>query len=125
MYPQQRKWCGAIAVTEGRFKATTLAKLGFITVNMHSISNWKPAGEVALELAEQYNARRFVLAYDQENNKATTQSAANLSEMLNSYPVDFAVWDEKYGKGIDDVVNAGFLEKISRISAEKFLNKAA
>lgn len=125
LYPQQRKWCGAIAVTEGRFKATTLAKLGFITVNMHSISNWKPAGEVTLELAEQYNARRFVLAYDQENNKATTQSAANLSEMLNSYPVDFAVWDEKYGKGIDDVVNAGFLEKISRISAEEFLNKAA
>lgn len=123
LYPQ--KWCGAIAVTEGRFKAVALAKLGFIAVNMHSISNWKPAGEVALALANKYKAGRFVLVYDQEENKATMQSASNLFCMLNGYLVDVAIWNKEYGKGIDDVINAGYIKKISRVSAEKYFNNVA
>ena len=92
---------------------------------MHSISNWKPAGEVALALANKYKAGRFVLVYDQEENKATMQSASNLFCMLNGYLVDVAIWNKEYGKGIDDVINAGYIKKISRVSAEKYFNNVA
>ena len=53
LYPRI-KWNGTIALTEGRFKAITLAKMGFLVVNMHSISNWDPAGDVALGLTNRY-----------------------------------------------------------------------
>lgn len=118
------KWCRAIAITEGRFKAMALARMGFVAVNMHSISNWNPAGDVALALADKVNAKRFVLVYDQEEKnkeaarKAVFKSSTSLANKLRDrLPTDFAVWDPQYGKGIDDVVNNGYQNKISRIPA--------
>ena len=35
-------------------------------------------------------------------------------------PVEFAVWDKKYGKGIDDVVNSGNISRIRRVSPEEY-----
>lgn len=124
LFPRGGRWCKAIAITEGRFKAVALAKMGFIAVNMHSISNWNPAGDVALALADKFKAKRFVLVYDQEEKnrdaarKAVLKSSTSLAEKLKAkLPTDFAVWDPQYGKGIDDVVNAGHRDKISRIPA--------
>jgi len=122
----QMGWRKAIAVTEGRFKAVTLSKLGFMVVNMHSTSNWRPAGDVAIELMERYGAERIVLAYDQEDNDSTTNSAYNLAQKLSPLPVECLVWDKRYGKGIDDVVNAGYKSKIESVSAkEVFIKKIA
>lgn len=123
LYPNGRHWCGAIALTEGRFKAVALSKMGFLVVNMHSISNWAPAGDVAIELSKKYPPSRFVLVYDQENNGAVTKSAMNLAEKLQFKPVEMAVWDSQFGKGVDDVVNAGRLSKISRVPCEEFFKK--
>ena len=126
LFPTKR-WCGAIAVTEGRFKAVTLSHLGFLTVNMHSISNWRPAGSAALDLAREYHARRFVLAYDQEENRNVDSSLDNLFGIINQagIPIDVAIWDPKYGKGIDDVVNAGHIDKISRVPINASVKKAS
>lgn len=114
----QRSWRKSIAVTEGRFKAVTLSKLGFVAVNMHSISNWRPASDVASELAELYGADSIVLAYDQEDNPATVNSAYNLAQKLSFMPVKCLIWDKEYGKGVDDVVNAGHLDKIKCVAAK-------
>lgn len=118
LYPQNSRH-NSIAVTEGRFKAEALVQLGFTVVNMHSISNWKPAGKVARELAG--NAKRFVLCYDCEDNPAVWESASNLYHLLQDLkPVEFAVWDKKYGKGIDDVVNSGNISRIKRVCPEEY-----
>ena len=124
LYPE-KKWCKAIAITEGRFKAVTLSKMGFLTVNMHGITNWQFAAEVASELCDEYNAKMFVLVYDQEEKEGTEQNVKKSARQLTDYiqdraPVQFAVWDHKYGKGIDDVVNAGYQSKIKRVTPEKF-----
>ena len=121
----QQGWRKAIAITEGRFKAVTLSKMGFIVVNMHSTSNWRPAGDVASELIERYGATKVVLAYDQEENQATTNSAYNLAQKLSSVPVYCTTWDNKYGKGIDDVVNAGYKDVIKCITAKDYFKHCA
>ena len=128
LYPYNGKWNRAIAVTEGRFKAETLASLGFLVVNMHGISNWKAAGKIALELADATEAKQFVLCYDREESENVFHSASKIYEQLNpELLTEFAVWDPSFGKGIDDVINAGHISKISRISAQEYfgLNKAA
>lgn len=118
LYPQNPRH-NSIALTEGRFKAEVLAQLGFTVVNMHSISNWRPAGEVAREIAG--NAKRFVLCYDCEDNPAVWASARNICNLIQRVkPIEFAVWDKKYGKGIDDVVNSGNISHIKRISQEEY-----
>lgn len=120
------KWNHAIALTEGRFKAEILAKYGFLVVNLHSISNWEPASAVTLDLAKKYNPTQFVLCYDSEFGTPVFDSAHNLYKKLyGSLPVEFAVWDSKYGKGIDDVINAGFIKKITRISPSEFFGRAS
>lgn len=122
LFPQEG-WNRTIAITEGRFKAEVLASLGFLVVNMHSISNWKPAGQTAIELAGITGAHQFVVCYDSENNNNLFQSAANLYEQLSqSLLTEFAVWDPSFGKGIDDVINAGHIQEISRIPAQEYFN---
>jgi len=126
LYPQKR-WNGTIAVTEGRFKAITLSKMGCLVVNMHSISNWSPAGDVAIELAKQWpETRRFLLAYDSEQNPAVLKSADSLFSKLHSTrPVFFATWDPVYGKGIDDVVNAGNAKHLHSVEPQVFFKKVS
>lgn len=126
LYPQV-KWNGTIALTEGRFKAITLSKMGCLVVNMHSISNWSPAGSVAIELTKRFpKARRFLLAYDSEHNPAVFKSAESLYEKLKSVrPVFFATWDPMYGKGIDDVVNAGNASHLKSVEPDEFFKLAA
>ena len=72
LYPLKEKGEKVIALTEGRFKAEILSVLGYTTVNMHSISNWEPAGDVALALAEKIGAARY---------------PANVSEMACNYDI--------------------------------------
>ena len=108
LYPVKTKKEKVIALTEGRFKAEILSVLGYTTVNMHSINNFNPAGDVALAMAEKIGAERFILCYEK------------LSPVL---PTEFAVWDPAYGKGIDDVVIAGHLRDIHRIPASDYFKK--
>lgn len=126
LYPRI-KWNGTIALTEGRFKAITLSKMGFLVVNMHSISNWDPAGDVALELTDRYpKTKRFMLAYDSEHNPAVFKSASSLYDKLSKCrPVLFATWDPIYGKGIDDVVNSGNAAHLKSVPPDKFFEKAS
>lgn len=121
-YPH-KSWCKALAITEGHFKTIALAKMGFLVVNMHGISNWRNAGDVALELSKKYDVSRFVLVYDCEDNIAVEKSKRSLATKLKSsskLPVDIATWDQQYGKGVDDVVNNGFRSQIHRIPANFF-----
>ena len=126
LYPLKEKGEKVIALTEGRFKAEILSVLGYTTVNMHSISNWEPAGDVALALAEKIGAARFILCYDREQNTNVEVSAASLYEKLSPVlPTDFAVWNPAYGKGIDDVVIAGHLRDICRVPASEYFQQKA
>jgi len=121
LYPE--KWNHSIAITEGRFKAEILAKIGFMVVNLHSISNWKPAAEVALDLAKKYNSKRFVLCYDSEKAIPVFNSAHNLLSLLgDEFPVEFAIWDPAYGKGIDDVINNGRINEVRRVTPEEYFS---
>lgn len=122
LFPKEKKWNHTIAITEGRFKADALSKLGFLVVNLHSISNWSAGCEAAAALAQTWKPRKFIAAYDAESNPAVHRSAQHLHHALNPIrPVEFAVWDPKYGKGIDDVVNSGNINKISCVSPQEYL----
>ena len=126
LYPLRKGRETVVAITEGRFKAEILAPSEYKVVNMHSISNWEPAGKAAREVAGVIGASRFILCYDCEQNDNVFSSASSLYEKLSPVlPTDFAVWDPAYGKGIDDVVIAGHIKEISRISAEEYFPKKA
>lgn len=124
LYPSARAKEKVIAITEGRFKAEILSTLGYTVVNMHGISNWKPAGEAALEVAKETGADRFILCYDCEQNDNVKSSASSLYEKISPVlPTGFAIWNPANGKGIDDVVISGHLKDVSRVTADVFFAK--
>lgn len=115
-----------VAITEGRFKAEILSSLGYTVVNMHSIANWKAAGEAALGVAEEIGATRFILCYDCEQNDNMLSSAASLYEKISpALPTDFIIWNPARGKGIDDVIIAGHLKDVTRVSADVYFGEKA
>ena len=109
-----------VALTEGCFKALTLQDMGCYVVNMHGIGNFEKSAKVANQLAEQIGAKRFLIVYDAEDNDNITKFAQSLCEMLRSKDIYFAVWDSCYGKGIDDVVNAGHKDKLKTVTKEEY-----
>lgn len=120
LFPESR-WVGkAVAITEGRFKAAALQKLGFFAVNMHSISNASRASEVAKKVGERYGARLFLAVLDSEDNPAVLHAAEKLKEGLKGVPLEFAVWDPRFGKGFDDVIHTGHMGEIHRVNFQEY-----
>lgn len=113
---------GSILCTEGKFKALKLQKLGYSTLNMHGVSSW-PANKV-IQYAKNHSIQKIGLCYDAdiETNAAVAKAALYFSSALLAagFQVSYLRWDIQYGKGVDDMINAGFLKKIQCLEGQQF-----
>lgn len=106
---------GTYFITEGHFKALQLQKhFGVSAISVQGVNNIEPLKTEIPTLLEKHPIRRFIIAYDADmvHNKNVKKAALNLQALLESFdvPTGFMVWDEKYGKGADDVIIAGNAE---------------
>ena len=96
---------GVVRVTEGEIKAEiATARTNTLTISVPGVGLWP----VAIETIQELKASRVLLAYDgdQRTNPAVATSLQALAGALYKMGLEVAieVWDEKLGKGIDDVL---------------------
>lgn len=117
-----------IFITEGQFKANRLMryfKASAITVqgvlNIDALKTELP------KLIENHGGvDSIIVAYDADmfTNPNVRKACNKLKKLIdevtmNQVDVKFLVWDEKYGKGCDDVINRGNQEHFMLISHER------
>ena len=103
-----------VAITEGKFKALQLSKMGYLTLNIRGVGNWRQIFPVLKELAEDGETPpRVFIAFDADSrrNPPVAEHSANLGKALieDGYETYYLTWPNNCGKGIDDVVNAGWI----------------
>lgn len=98
-----------VLVVEGVLKAEVVAYFlrRVSVVGVPGVSVWRPALPVIHGLGK----RKVLIAYDADlwENEAVRRERDRLARALglNGYRVALMVWDERLGKGLDDVLRAG------------------
>ena len=109
---------GSIFITEGHFKARELSRhFGVTSISVQGVNNTKALDYEIPELLKMRTIRRFVIAYDADliYKEGVRKAANKLKIQLEKYdiPVGYMIWDDKYGKGADDVIQNGHADKFS------------
>jgi len=124
-----REACGSeVRVTEGVLKADIATALG--DVYCVGIQGLKLHNDFELIMKElEISTVRICLDAGEDGNTDMIRCKAELIEKVREIGHDVIVetWDPKYGKGIDDVIKAGYADKITVMTEEeidKTLEKA-
>lgn len=120
-----------IRITEGELKADIATLLSdTYTISIPGIAMW----ESAIEAIDDLGPKQILLAFDSDKDKeyststnvqaqpfAVAKALANLYLALKEkgYNTIIESWDEGVGKGIDDVLAAGFSDKIKQMSQDE------
>jgi len=114
LYPQ----CQAVgaAVTEGRFKAIQLAKMGYISLSLNGVSNWSHVLQDFLQLIRKAGFRDIHIYFDADMTVklGVAKAAIALEKAISQEDMGtyFAVWNTAFGKGIDDMLIAGHRDEL-------------
>lgn len=119
-----------VMITEGRFKASLLAReTGSIVLSIQGVGSWFGVFNELEQLStsekvkKAYNGKEFILysvmlAFDADisSNLQVCHQMKKLSDGLEEkrYPTYYLHWNEKLGKGVDDMIVAGHKSKIQR-----------
>lgn len=115
----------AITITEGKFKAMALAKLGFDSFTIQGVGHWK---SVIPELNRYYELhpekkKEVLLTFDadQKINGSVAASSRSLYDYLVSegFSVTYLDWELATGKGIDDALANH--ASIRRVPGEEYI----
>jgi len=109
IYPKE--WNKRFAVTEGKFKAEQLALKGYVALSVQGVYNFKDVPDVissAQKRLGQVNSALVDIFYDADfiTNPNVCKARDELADLLlkNGCTVRVAIWDVKFGKGIDDLL---------------------
>ena len=128
-----------LVITEGELKAdlTNAYKPDWYCISLPGVAMW----EWGVEAAKLLKPRKILLAFDSDKDKELSSSvpggkpfivAKSLARLyftlkINNFDVGILDWDEKFGKGIDDVLAMGGEDHIKIMSEEQtegFCDKA-
>lgn len=103
---------GSVFITEGHFKAVELKKhFGCTAISVQGVNNTACLDDEIKKMLEKTEIRRFVIAFDADmvHNRYVMKAALKLQKQLEKFdiPTGFMTWDEKFGKGCDDVIRNG------------------
>lgn len=116
-----------VAITEGKFKAIQLSYLGYLAISVHSVANWSRGLEVLKDLAanrEDVSKVSIVFDADSRTNTGVARQAIRCGKklMAEGYETVYLTWSSNLGKGVDDVINAGYRNKIREVPAQRFID---
>lgn len=117
-----------VFITEGKFKAIEIAKtFGSLAISVQGVTTWRGIEDMIVELSSTLSKpiKNVVLAYDADmaHNMAISKQAMLMARAIfeaTGITVNIAVWDVKYGKGIDDMIQAGYVKMIDKTGFENF-----
>lgn len=129
-YPQELKSPNDLFITEGIFKSERMAKeYKGVAVSVQGIQNWKGQIEPLVEHIEETRGQaihriHFMFDSDMSENVHVYLASKRMYEDLKeSFPfVGFMHfwWNDQFGKGIDDVLNAGFGAEVKHLDSKTF-----
>lgn len=121
-----------VFITEGHFKAAKLSeKYNSVAISVQGVGNYSGIHTTLEDVNNRYKNRikNVYIAFDADMvfNIQVFKHAMKMYTFLkklfkNKYNFSFVVWDVKYGKGIDDVIDAGNSNHLKKINADKFIN---
>jgi putative DNA primase/helicase len=111
---------GTVRITEGILKADVATALGeYYCLGMHGLNVPKDLRHVIEELEVQ----ELLISLDsgEDENSDMMQAKAALIRLAEEIGIDVYIetWDSQLGKGIDDLLQAGHKDKITRASPEE------
>ncbi len=100
-----------IAITEGKFKALSLRRFGYITLSVNGVNSWANVLPEIVCVAKENGINEIHIYFDADmkDKKGVAGAALSLAHaILNSGLTPFFItWDINLGKGIDDMLFAG------------------
>lgn len=124
--PQKKRAAYSICITEGKFKAEVLSYMGNYALSVQGVGNYKGIDKIIKNIPEKTNAIYLFYDADMVSNSAVYKQLEKLYLLLKSetvLPVKIAVWDSKYGKGIDDLYfNKGHLKEYIKYYGEELFD---
>lgn len=116
-----------LCITEGRFKSEILTAQRNIVISLQGVSSWRGVDEIINKLRESHDIRSIYLMFDSDilGNRQVFNSISDMVKMLMreipDIKIKFAIWRIEYGKGIDDCIIAGNIDKVKFIDASVFM----
>ena len=119
-------------ITEGMFKAIAINKCyGCPVISVQGVGNFKGIEDTISKVLEKYpSISRILIAYDADfigNVNVASHAVRLYKTMHDAFPAltyQYVMWDEKYGKGFDDMIQitGGWNVKaiVQTIDMEKF-----
>lgn len=113
-----------VFITEGKFKAIQLAnQFDSPVISVQGVNATKGVDEYVKKIEEKYKrvVKHVVVVFDADmaSNPAVMKATVSVGNKLKDFDVYVAVWDEKFGKGVDDMLLEGHRDKLSRLSLEQ------
>lgn len=116
VYPKILRY-RTIFITEGRFKAKKIADtFNCVAISVQGINNWRNIEKEIECIQQNYNGvdfKNIYISYDADMayNVQVFNQAMRMVKMLKkafvNIKISYVLWDVNYGKGIDDLINAG------------------
>lgn len=115
-------------ITEGKFKAMKIAKdFGSIAISIQGVSSWYGIEKVINGIKDNVKppVQHILIAYDADmsHNMGVAKQAVKMATFLGKetgLDIQVALWDVKYGKGIDDMMILGHADKLVRMPHNEF-----
>lgn len=119
-----------LIITEGHFKAVKFCdKYGTCGISVQGVGNFEGIDKVLKNLiAKHSNLKNVIIAYDADmaHNDGVKKHLYGLVDLIKketSLKIFVARWDEKYGKGIDDVLENENQKEIRYLTYTDFLHE--
>lgn len=116
-------------ITEGKFKGEKICENeNSFCASVQGVTNWKNKIRVEIDyISENYiEIETPVMTFDADmgsNFKVYGNTESLVREELEGLNVKISVWDENYGKGYDDVMINGNIDKVIEIDFEEYAKR--
>lgn len=110
------------AITEGRYKGIQLAKRGYVVLSLNGVTNYSQVLPEFVSLIKRIGITDVDIYFDADmfQKVGVATAARKLSQSIRGCGVRpwFITWDIKLGKGVDDMLIAGYHDRFKRFSGE-------
>lgn len=124
-YPKKNKYPGVVFITEGFFKAEQVAKtFGVACISVSGVGNYKTIPEDLRKIKNKIE--HIYIAYDADvsQNIQVYHHAKNMVDLIKENLTDVNIyqtlWNEEFGKGIDDLIQAKKAHTLRKVDFHSF-----
>lgn len=128
-YPEENKYAKTLFITEGIFKAKAIANTFKTTcASLQGVGNYKAIDKELVAIMEKQGPiQNIIIAFDADvaQNVNVYLHMRGMVQLIKSLYPDIrfytALWDEKDGKGLDDLIANHKINTLTRMNTNEFI----